>query len=148
MFINITFFSYIFLCLGVQKVIISTNKIYFGSRTRFFSNIASVPSLDGVKWQKSLDGVTFYCIDITEPQYYGSSIDPKSPSLLIQKTTFKDAFYYRLLVWNKIGEHVSNTLRLNVTGSMYLCTSKWITKRQTKFFSHFHIFIFVFKYIF
>lgn len=84
------------------------------------SKDSSVPSLDGVKWQKSLDGVTFKCIDITKPRYYGSSIKPKAPSLVIPKTTFEDAFHYRLFVWNKIGEHVSNTLRLNVTGSMYL----------------------------
>lgn len=36
---------------------------------------------------------------------------------MILKTTFEDAFHYRLFFWNKIGEHVSNVLRLNVTGS-------------------------------
>lgn len=37
---------------------------------------------------------------------------------MIENTTFDDILYYRLLVWNIIGDCVSNTLYLNVTGSM------------------------------
>lgn len=69
-----------------------------------------------MKWQKSIDGDTFQELDIGETKYYGSSIDPHCPKLVIRKTTFEDTLYYRLQVWNKIGESFSNTSFIKVTG--------------------------------
>lgn len=69
-----------------------------------------------MKWLKSIDGDTFQELDIGETKYYGSIIDPHCPKLVIRKTTFEDMLYYRLQLWNKIGENFSNILFIKVTG--------------------------------
>lgn len=103
----------------VPDVKISTEQeVYFGSKTSFTSRIVSCPSPDGVEWQQSNDGKTFESIIISKPKYYGSSCDLKSPLLIIPKVTFEDRLYYRLSVWNKIGKQHSDTVFLNVKGSM------------------------------
>lgn len=76
-----------------------------------------------MQWQKSNDGITYEYIDINEAKYYGSRLDPESPKLVITKTTFEDMLYYRLFIWNKIGESYSNASHLKVTGSMTLAVS-------------------------
>lgn len=78
----------------------------------------SIPSPFGVEWQKSIDGQNFRCINVNDPKFEGSSPNPKSPLLVITNTTFDDVLYYRLRVWNTIGESFSNTLRINVIKSM------------------------------
>lgn len=94
--------------------------VCYGSETIFNPEVVSCPLPDGVQWQKSKfdDNETFECIDVNEAKYFGSCLDPESPKLVITKTTFEDMPYYRLLIWNKIGERYSNTTHLNVTGSM------------------------------
>lgn len=92
---------------------------YYGSSTSILSEIESCPSADRVQWQKSIDGLTFYCIDISEAKYHGSSLNPESPKLQIDCVSFEDKQHYRLRVWNKIGDHDSNTVFLNVIGGMY-----------------------------
>lgn len=89
---------------------------YIGSKTMFTSRIVSCPSPDGAEWQQSNDGKTFESITISKPKYYGSSCEPKSPLLIIPNVTFEDKLYYRLLVWNTIGEQYSNTVFLDVKG--------------------------------
>lgn len=69
-----------------------------------------------MKWLKSIDGDTFQELDIGETKYYGSIIDPHCPTLVIRKTTFEDMLYYRLQLWNKIGENFSNISFIKVTG--------------------------------
>lgn len=69
-----------------------------------------------MKWLKSIDGDTFQELDIGETKYYGSIIDPHCPALVIRKTTFEDMLYYRLQLWNKIGENFSNISFIKVTG--------------------------------
>lgn len=81
------------------------------------SEVVSCPALDGARWQKSVDGINFDSIDITEAKYHKSCLDPKSPSLAIEPISFVDKQHYRLCVWNKIGENVSNTVYFNVIGS-------------------------------
>lgn len=104
----------------VPKATISSDQpVYYGSKTILNVKLSSCSSPVEVKWQKSIDGNTFSSIDISEPKYYGSSLNPESPFLVITKTTFKDMLYYRLLVWNQIGEEFSNTYCLNVIGSKY-----------------------------
>lgn len=71
-----------------------------------------------MEWQKSIDRQNFSCINVTDPKYEGSSHDPKSPLLVIAKTTVDDVLYYRLHVWNKIGDIFSNTLSLNANTGM------------------------------
>jgi hypothetical protein len=74
--------------------------------------------------------MTFETIDMKHPKYFGSNTDPNNPVLLLTKATSDDKLYYRLLVWNKIGQCVSNTVHLNVTGGMFIlinlmfCVSK------------------------
>lgn len=67
-----------------------------------------------MEWQKSIDRHNFSSIDVEDPKHEGSSPDPKLPLLVITNTTFEDVLYYRLRVWNRIGEIFSNTLHLNV----------------------------------
>lgn len=83
------------------------------------SEVASCPVPDKAEWQKSVDGQTFKCIDVRETKYHGSCLNPESPSLEINPISFDDKQHYRLWVWNKIGEQGSNTVFLNVIGSMY-----------------------------
>lgn len=78
----------------------------------------------GVEWQKSIDGQNFSCINVNDPNFKGSSQNPKSPLLVITNTTFEDVFFYRLRVQNKTGESFSNTLRIDVIKSM----QKYFTK--------------------
>lgn len=80
--------------------------------------ISSCPSPEQIEWEKSCDGNTFYRIDINETKYHGSNEDPISPVLCLPKTTFEDQQFYRIVVRNKIGECMSNTHFLKVTGSM------------------------------
>lgn len=97
---------------------ISTEQqIFFGSKTTITSKISSCPCPDGVEWQKSNDGKTFDCINISQPTYYGSSCNPESPLLLIPKVSPKDRLYYRLQLWNKIGYQYSNAVYIDATGS-------------------------------
>lgn len=107
--------------VDIPKVqILSEKSVVFGSKTTFSSKISSCPVPDGAEWQKSVDGDTFDRIDISKPKYFNSSCNPKNPILEIPKVTFADKFYYRLLVWNKIGATKSNITHLNVTGGMQI----------------------------
>lgn len=81
--------------------------------------VSSTPPPQQIKWQKSRDGINFHCIDITKPKYYGSNNISLKPLFVIPKATFDDKVYYRLLVRNKIRESISDTVHLNVTGSMF-----------------------------
>ena len=112
-------FSY-FAFIDIPSATISNEvSVYVGSRTNISSKVEACPPPEGITWQKSSDSVTFENINIDNPRYYGSTNDPSSPVLTITKSTFDDKMYYRLLVWNKIGQRVSNTVYLNVTGGMY-----------------------------
>lgn len=95
-------------------------KVQFGSEATITAVVSSIPEPEHVKWQKSKDGNNFYCIDVTETNYCGDYETPLIPShlLVIPKATFDDKLYYRLLVKNKIRESISDTVYLNVTGSM------------------------------
>lgn len=101
--------------------IVTDSKIVFGSKTIIKTFISSCLPIRGMQWQNSIDGHNFSNINIGDPKHKGSSLVPKAPLLVITKTTFDDVKYYRLQVWNTIGEHFSNTLHLNVTGSMLQC---------------------------
>jgi hypothetical protein len=93
--------------------------VYVGSETKIDSVVAACPPPERVSWQKSRDSVTFEPINMDNPKYYGSQGDPSNPILIFRKVTFDDRLYYRLLVWNKIGQSISNTVYLKVTGGMY-----------------------------
>lgn len=104
--------------IDVPSIDIGVNStVNFSSKATITAVVSSTPPPEKVKWQKSKDGKDFHCIDITKPNYYGSKELPFKPLLMIPKTTFDDGQYYRLLVRNKIGESVSDTVYLNVTGS-------------------------------
>lgn len=106
------------------------SEVMFGLNTTITSAVLSCPTPDEVEWQKSNDGKTFCRIDIREPHYYGSSLSPESPLLVMPYTTLDDMFHYRLLVWNKIGDQCSNTLYLNVTrGKFSACRMVAFFKR-------------------
>lgn len=104
----------------VPNATISTDnsEVVFRSETKVKSLVVSCPKPDGVEWQKSKDGKIFLDIDIKKPHYHGSSRNSEYPLLLISNTVFEDMLYYRLHVWNKIGEHFSDPIYLDVKGSM------------------------------
>lgn len=104
----------------VPSAEISTDsEVMFGLKTTITSAVLSCPTPDEVEWQSSNDGKTFCRIDVSEPHYYGSSLSPESPLLVIPYTTLDDMLHYRLLLRNKIGEQCSNTLYLKVTGCKF-----------------------------
>lgn len=90
---------------------------HFGSYATITAEVSSIPPTENVEWQKSKDGIDFHCIDIKTPKYYGSSVMPASPLLKILEIGFVDKLYYRVLVGNKFGESISNTVFLGVKGS-------------------------------
>lgn len=91
--------------------------VCFGSETTIRSVIStSLPTPEKIEWQKSKDGVDFYPIKYAK--YPQSTDNSTCPSFVINNVSFDDKLYYRLLVWNGIGKGVSNTVYLNVTGSM------------------------------
>lgn len=94
--------------------------VSYGSRIKIRSEVLSNPTPEKYQWQKSKDGTLFVRIDITKPKYFGSNLTSKSPVLVIPKATFDDTRYYRLAIWNKFGENVSNTIELKITGSMFI----------------------------
>lgn len=104
----------------IPKATIATeSEVSLGSTAQITSKVSSTLPLSEFKWQSSVDGNAFECIDVNERKYHGSC-HLINPLLLIQNTTFDDILYYRLLAWNKIGGCVSNTVFLNVIGSMFL----------------------------
>lgn len=93
--------------------------VCFGSETIIKSVVSSTPTPEKTEWQKSKDGTDFHLIG--KPNiFHGSTENFKNPFLVIPKTTFADKRFYRLWVWNRVGKSASNTLYLNVTGSMTL----------------------------
>lgn len=98
--------------------ILADSQVCFGSTTTIKSEVSSTPKPKKFEWQKSKDRIDFYCTE--KPIYLRSTDIFTSPSYVIAKTTFTDKLYYRLLVWNEIGKGVSNTVSLDVTGSMAL----------------------------
>lgn len=102
---------------GVPHVeIFVDSPVFLGSQTAIKSVISSTPTPEKMEWQKSKDGIDFQIIEKVES--FERSVISKCPFLMIHKATFADKLYYRLMVWNGIGEGVSNTVYLNVTGSM------------------------------
>lgn len=95
--------------------IVTDSEIVFGSKTIIKAFISSCSSINGMEWQKSIDGNIFRWINVVDdPKHEGSSNYTKSPILVIKNTTYEDVLYYRLRVWNEIGDIFSNTLRLNI----------------------------------
>lgn len=104
--------------LDVPKANISTEpRSFYGSYISILSQVVSCPAPDGIQWQKSIDGLKFQNIDISKAKYHGRSLNSMSPSLEMKQISFDDKLFYRLHVWNKIGERVSNTVFL---GCMYI----------------------------
>lgn len=100
--------------------------VYCGSSTKIGAEISSCPSPDEVKWQRSRDGNSFNFIDIDEPEYFRSTNDIQSPLLRIPKATSDVQLYYRLYLRNKLGENISNTIYLNITGSKLHCIKEYL----------------------
>lgn len=100
--------------------------VCFGSETIIKSEVSSTPTPERTEWQKSKDGTDFHLIGKPK-MYFGSTEDFKSPFLVIPKTTFADKLFYRLLVWNRVGKSASNTIYLNVTGSMGFILNTFFT---------------------
>lgn len=93
--------------------------VHFASDTTITSIVTSMPPPEKAKWQKSKHGNDFSELEVTKSKYFGSDVGPECPRLIIPQTTFDDMLYYRLRISNKLGVNVSNTVHLNVTGSMF-----------------------------
>lgn len=112
-------------------------KVEFASETIITSIIQSVPSPEKIHWQISKDGKIFHEIDITQPKYYGSNLNPETPRLVIKRTTFDDKLFYRLFVSNALGDNYSNTVDLKITGGMYFVMLTNLIQTYWKFVSRF-----------
>lgn len=86
-----------------------------GLKTTIKPTVVSCPPPNKVQWQSSNDGKTFNEINISKSH----SLSPESPLLVIPYTTFDDMLYYRLRLWNELGDQFSNTLYLKVTGCKF-----------------------------
>lgn len=106
---------YCFSDVPVVKLL-EVSPVCFGSETAIKSVISSTPTPTKIEWQQSKYGINFHCV--RDAHTFESTDSFSCPSLVINKATFDDKLYYRLLVWNGIGKGVSNTVYLNVTGSM------------------------------
>lgn len=94
------------------------SQVCCGSESTIKSIVSSIPTPKKIEWQNSKDGIDFF--RISKPEFFETDDSFTCPFFLIPKTTFADKLYYRLLVWNGIGESVSNTVYLNITGSMVI----------------------------
>lgn len=92
------------------------SQVCCGSESTIKSLVSSIPTPKKIEWQNSKDGIDFF--RISKPEFFETDDSFTCPFFLIPETTFADKRYYRLLVWNGIGESVSNTVYLNITGSM------------------------------
>lgn len=109
-----------FCFVDVPHAVISTEQQFsFGFSAAISSIVVSCPPFDGLEWQKSIDGIDFHPIDISQPKYYGSSYNLENPVLVIQTLTFEDRLHYRLLLKNIVGKKSSNTVFLNVVGGIH-----------------------------
>lgn len=113
----IAFLKFIFADIPRVELSLESNG-FFGTKSTMRSNVLSCSLPEKVQWQKSNDNRIFLPIDIRAPAYSGSTDVPKSAILVIPKMSFDDKLFYRLFVWNKIGQNYSNIIYLNVTGSM------------------------------
>ncbi|XP_062609206.1 uncharacterized protein LOC134270956 isoform X2 [Saccostrea cucullata] len=102
--------------LGVPKVSILAESVCYGENTDINSVVSSCPPAERAVWEKSIDAVIFETIYVRDRKYANSILDPSNPVLRLTSLTFDDKLYYRLRVWNSIGECVSNTILLKVTG--------------------------------
>lgn len=110
--------AYFFTDVLSVKIFVNS-PVCFGSKTIIKSEVSSTTTPEKIEWQKSKDGIDFHLIG--KPDIYLESTEHfKNPFLVIPKTTFADKLFYRLWVWNRVGNNTSNTLYLNVTGSMAL----------------------------
>lgn len=91
----------------------------FGSRAILKAEVTAIPFPEKAKWQKSKEIYNFHSINITNRKYYGSKDIPESPMLVVSNINFEDKIHFRVLVSNKIGDGISDTVYLNVTGSMF-----------------------------
>lgn len=107
-----------------NATILKEATVYYGSSTKLSADVSSCPPPDEVKWQRSRDGNSFNFIDINEPEYFRSTNDIQSPLLRIPKAMSDVQLYYRLYLRNKLGENISNTIYLNITGSKLNCIIK------------------------
>lgn len=111
----------VYFFLDIPRIEIpSKSKVPFGSETRLNCHVCGYPSPDKAEWQKSVDGTIFHAIDIDGYKHFGSSTGSQSPYLLVRNASLMDQQYYRVVVSNLIGKCISNTLFLQVTGSMFL----------------------------
>lgn len=92
--------------------LLEVSPIVYGFKTTLKSSISSTPTPQKINWRTSKDGVEFHSIKKAKESSYD-----------IHKATIADKLYYRLHVRNGIGETISNTVYLNVTGSMMLILS-------------------------
>lgn len=118
--LNKSLFKNTVLFSDVPTVKLSIDSTFcFGSRAILNAEVSATPFPEEAKWQRSKDRNNFQCISITDRKYFGSKDIPKSPVLFVSNISFEDKLYYRLLVSNKIGDGISDTVYFNITGSMF-----------------------------
>ncbi|XP_062578446.1 uncharacterized protein LOC134240371, partial [Saccostrea cucullata] len=92
----------------------------FGDQVTISAIVKSCPSPIKAIWQKSKDQTpdNFMTVDIDHARYFGSSLEPAKPILVITKASDADKVYYRLEVTNGIGKSISNNVLLKLVGDL------------------------------
>lgn len=105
---------YCFIGQPNAEILSTTNlKVICGSDTKFDCNVSGHPRPDQVVWQNSHNGIDFFRIDADPVNFI---LSPQS--LILRNATMNHQQYYQAVASNNIGMCTSNTLFLQVTGSM------------------------------
>lgn len=107
-------FMYCFIGQPNAEILSTTHsKVICGSDTKFDCIVSGHPRPDVVEWQNSHNGIDFFRIDADPVNF---KVSPHS--LIVRNATMNHQQYYRAVASNNIGMCTSNTLFLQVTGSM------------------------------
>lgn len=96
----------------------SSKTVIWGSDTSLNCYVSGYPYPDEVEWQKSIDGTAFIPLDHWTDNSSVRSEDPSSQSLRLENVTLDHQQYYQVSVSNVFGTRTSNSVFLQVTGSM------------------------------
>ncbi|XP_062599552.1 hemicentin-1-like [Saccostrea cucullata] len=107
--------------LAIPSVVICKElTVPLGGQATIIPDITSCPSPEKALWLKSQTQApeNFLTIDMDDARYFGSSMDPEKPILVISNASYIDNLHYRLEVTNGFGKSTSNAVLLKVVGDI------------------------------
>ena len=96
-----------------------------GGSITLVCTVSSNLAITSVQWQRNVNGgITTITSNTNTNKYSGSTTT--TPSLTIFSAASSDAGTYTCFASNSVGTGQSTTTTLSVTGSMYICISKFV----------------------